>query len=130
MDVEIEAGCTPVDGGWMCGPGGFTARDHRTCPECKARHRFVVRYPNCAYYGTDEHGECGDSFQMSEGWRATRPFERGWRAKAQARFEDMWSKAAPEGTQPIYSPDGIYMRGVRMPDGTEVIHEQEGEATP
>jgi hypothetical protein len=66
---------------------------------CERRHRFVIRWDG-AWYGTTDYGSCGDSWQ--EDWMRPRPFERGWRKKAQAEFRAMWDHAAPRNLYEQY----------------------------
>jgi hypothetical protein len=121
--VVFEPGCIELGSGWACGPGGVTIRLHGKCwcGDGKEDHRFVMREPNCLYWGTDFSCECGDAWE--DGELRPRPFKRGWRKEAQERFERAWDAALPEGTTTIRDdgPDGVYeILGVRLPDGTEV----------
>jgi hypothetical protein len=76
----------------VCGPPpGVYRRRIMHCPACERRRRFVERWDG-AWYGSTLYCACGDYFQ--EDWMGTRPFERGWRKKAQERFRVMWDNAA------------------------------------
>jgi hypothetical protein len=95
----------------------------RSVGECrglcgKPHARRIMREPNSPYYAPDFTCECGDVWDMDEGL-FTRPFRRGWRQEAQARFTERWEKAAPEGTEVFRDDDG-YITGAILPDGTEV----------
>jgi hypothetical protein len=121
-DVNFQPGCTSVGSVIICGPGGVAIRDRRRCIECeRPQARMVLREPNSPWYGGDFFCECGDVYM--DGERCQRPFERGWRKRAQERFERMWAEALPEGTVALrdWSNDGSgWLSGVRLPDGTEV----------
>ena len=83
-----------------CGPPrGVYHRALLNCPECKRRHRFVIRWDG-AWCGTTDYGSCGDWWQ--EGFRADRPFQRGWREEARAKFRAMWDNAAPRNLYNAY----------------------------
>lgn len=83
--------CRNLGGVIACGPPpGVYRRAIEFCPECDRRHRFVIRWDG-AWYGTTDYGSCGDYWQ--EDWRGPRPFERGWRAKAQEHFRRLWDGA-------------------------------------
>lgn len=81
----------------VCGPPrGVYRRAIRQCPICKRRRRAIVRWDG-AWYGTTDYCACGDSWQ--DGELGYRPFQKGWRKKAQERFRAMWDNAAP---RPLY----------------------------
>ena len=83
-----------------CGPPrGVYHRRIQDCPECKRRHRFVIRWDG-AWYGTTDYGSCGDYWQ--EDWRGPRPARRGWRKEAQEQFRAMWDNAAPRDLYDAY----------------------------
>ena len=119
--VTFDPGCVILPGLTICGPGGVLIREHGQCRgECaKPDARLIVREPNSGYYAPTVHCECGDTWDMDEGMYA-RPFERGWRQKAQARFAANWDKALPEGTQTVRDDEQGWLTGVVLPDGTEV----------
>lgn len=82
-----------VPGMVICGPPrGVYHRAIRQCYECKRRHRFIITWDG-AWYGTTLFGSCGDRWM--DGELGYRPFEKGWRKKAQEQFRDMWQHAAP-----------------------------------
>lgn len=74
--------------------------------------RRLVAYDANPYYDPTVTCECGDSW--SGGQLAERPFRRGWRKAAQARFEADWEKAAPEGSR-VLRDDEHYVTGVETP---------------
>lgn len=83
--------CRNLGGVIVCGPPpGVYKRAIKFCPVCDRRHRFVVRWDG-AWYGTSLYGACGDTWQ--DGELGYRPFQRGWRKKAQDRFHAMWDGA-------------------------------------
>jgi hypothetical protein len=85
--------CENVGGVIICGPpAGVYTRRVLACPECDRRHRFVVQWDG-AWYGTTLYGACGDKWADCEMY--PRPFQKGWRTKAQERFRAMWDNAAP-----------------------------------
>lgn len=118
--AEFEPGCATFGGAIVCGPGGTKIRTHGQCLGLcgKADARLVQTIPNSPYYPSDFLCECGDRFCPSEDWLYPRPFERGWRPKAQQRFARDWDAAFPEG-RPTRDSD-CYLVGVVLPDGTEV----------
>lgn len=61
---------------------------------CGKNKRHVMHHYE--WYGPTLWCECGDSWECDiEGMaRSPRPFARGWRKKAQARFEVLWSEAS------------------------------------
>lgn len=79
----------------ICGPprGVYKRREAQDCPECDDQHGFVVRWDG-AWYGQTLYGACGDTWQ--DGFRMERPFQRGWRKKAQQEFQQMWDHAVPD----------------------------------
>lgn len=93
--------CRNLGGGVIaCGPPpGVYTRMMRHCPECNRRHRFIEHWDG-AWYGTTLYGGCGDMWQDGEPWQ--RPFEKGWRKKAQERFRAMWQHAAPRDLYDAY----------------------------
>src|SRR5690606_37560793 len=106
----------------ICRPGGVVIRRTGECFGLCAKKdaRLLTRHPSSAYYPPDTRCECGDGW--SDGWMNERPFQRAWRAKAQARFERDWLEALPEGTHALYEEEsGAMLRGVRLPDGKEVL---------
>lgn len=120
-EVEFAPGCVGGAGFIACGPGGVTIRERGKCRGLceKPDARLIVREPNSGYYAPTVTCECGDTWDMEEGL-FQRPFERGWRAKAQARFEASWESALPEGTQTVRDDEQGWLTGVVLPDGTEV----------
>lgn len=97
-----------------CGPPrGVYHRTLANCPECKRRHRFVIRWDG-AWYGTTDYGSCGDYWQ--EDWRGPRPAKRGWREERKAEFRAMWNNAAPRELYEAYVSADIR---------TAVAHENE-----
>jgi hypothetical protein len=92
--------CRQVGDVIICGPPpGVYIRRIAVCGECKRRHRFIVQWDG-AWYGTTSYGSCGDRWSDGEMWG--RPFERGWREKAQKRFREMWENAAPKDLYRAY----------------------------
>lgn len=75
----------------VCGPPGVYRRAILDCPACDRRHRFVISWDG-AWYGQTYYGSCGDKWQDGEMY--PRPFQRGWRQKAQADFRRRWDYAA------------------------------------
>jgi hypothetical protein len=114
----IEPGCHFGENIVICGSGGVRIQEHWTCPECKVDGaRLLVRWPSSGYYGPLMTCECGDEY--GDGYRLERPFARGWRQKAQAKFEEDWPSALPEGSQPNYTRDA-WLESVTLPDGSVV----------
>ena len=64
----------------------------RSCPVCERRRRFVIVVPVSPYYShTMTCLGCGDSWE--DGERHERPFQRGWRQKAQTKARQQWTNA-------------------------------------
>lgn len=96
---------------------GGTVAQIRTVGQCyglcaKPDARRVVAYDASPYYDPTTACECGD--QWSTEGLMERPFRRGWRKAAQARFEAAWAKAAPEGSR-VVRDDEQYVTGVETP---------------
>ena len=93
MDRGCAVTCHNLGGGVIvCGPpAGVYMRRILSCGVCQRRHRFVVQWDG-AWYGYTLFGACGDKW--ADGEMYPRPFKRGWRKKAQARFRAMWDNAA------------------------------------
>ena len=76
----------------VCGPPpGVYHRRILHCPVCERSRRHIIQWDG-AWYGSTIYCACGDRWQ--DGEMAPRPFERGWRKKAQERFCAMWDNAA------------------------------------
>lgn len=121
--VVFEPGCVFGTNTVVCGPGGVTIRRLGHCwGLCgKADARLVDRVPNSPYWGNDTYCACGDT--MEDGELRRRPGGRVWRKEAKTRFEKLWDAALPVGTEPIRDMSeegGMWLTGVRLPDGTVV----------
>jgi len=123
MPVTFEAGCVFSPNFVVCGPGGVMIRRRGKCEGLcgKDDARLIDHEPNSPYWGVDTDCECGDRFQ--DGDMCPRPGGRVWRKEARTRFEKRWADGLPEGTEPIRDMSeegGMWLTGVRLPDGTEV----------
>src|SRR5688500_10982224 len=78
--------------GYLCGGTYHYVRMVRFCPICERRRRHVLSQPTSLWYGgTPTCCGCGDSWDTDgEGFRNTRPFQRGWRPRAIALAKAHW----------------------------------------
>lgn len=121
MTATFQPGCQSYANVLACSPGGVAIRGHADCEsdDCgTANERVVEQHPNSAYWGVTYLFECGalinDGFEFNQETRAGR----------RDTFEGHWDDALPEGTKPIIDPQLVWMVGVTLPDGTQLLRDR------